>query len=220
LSAAPFADAIPNFAGAAMLLLGLLLPLRRGGAAAARLVAAQGGLLALAAASAAWGGSGPHLWLLALGAFAGRALLLPTLLRLASGRAADTSPRPRAAAAPVPGAVSSLVAGGALAVLAVAAVMTAGAGMEPGAREGSALALATLLAGLLAMVSRRGVLFGLLGLLAAENGALLGVVHAGGGAPGAAALAVLSPGLVFCVLLAATRGRGALAAALPWAPRR
>ena len=212
----PLADALPNLAGVAMLLLGLLLPLRRRHAPAVRLVAAQGGLLALAAGSAAWGGAGPHFWLLALGALVGRALLLPTLMRLATGH--DALPRDGRGTS-LPSGAASFFAGGGLAMLAVAAVTTAGVGMDGGTREGLALAFATLLAGLLAASSRRGVLPGLLGLLAAENGALLGVVHAGGAMPGAAALAVLSPGLVACVALA-LRGRGGLLRAVPWASRR
>lgn len=204
-------------AGAAALLLGLLLPLqRRGAAAAARLVAAQGGMVALAAASAAWSGTGgPHLWLLAFGALAGRALFLPALVRLVTGEGVVSR-----AAAPFGGA-APLLAGGGLAVLGVAAVLAVGAGAGAGARGGFALALATLVVGLLAMLQRRGVRSGMLGLLAAENGALLGLVHAGDGVPGAAALAVLSPGLVACVALA-SRGQGlaALANALPWASRR
>ena len=188
----------------------------------AALLVAGGLATALAAAFAAWNGAGPHLWLLALGAFTGRALLLPALLPLATGRVgSDGLRRAAGEASPVP-AAASLLAGGGLAVLAVAAVVAAaGAGVESGMREGLALALATLLAGLLAMLLRRGAFSGLLGLLAAENGALLGLVQAGGGVPAAAALAVLSPGLVACVALA-LRGRGlsAVAAALPWAPRR
>jgi hydrogenase-4 component E len=216
-------SAAPILAGAAMLLLGLLLPMARRRSAAARLAAAQGGMLALAAASAAWSGAGPHLWRVALGALAGRALLLPALLRLATdGNAAA----PRAAAGeampPASGsATAPLLAGGGLAVLAVAAATAVGAGLEPGTREGVALALATLLAGLLAMLLRRGVFSGLLGLLAAENGALLGLVQAGDGLPGAAALAVLSPGLVACVSLALRgRGFGAVSMVLPRAARR
>ncbi len=215
-AASPLADALPGVAGVAMLLVGLLLPLRQRGAAA-RLVAVQGGLLAAAAGSAAWGGAGRHLWLLALGALALRALALPTLLRSATGggafpHAAGGATSPRSGAA-------SLLAGGGLAVLAVSVVTSAGVGVNGVAREGLALALATLLAGLLAASSRRGVLPGLVGLLAAENGALLGVVHAGGALPGALALAVLSPGLVACAALA-LRGRGDLLRAMPWAPRR
>ena len=218
------AEAVPNLAGAAMLLLGLLLPLgsRRASAAAApRWVAWQGGLLALAAASAAWSGAGGwHLWVLAFGALAGRALLLPGLLRMATGRVGGDAP-PRGAPASVPGVVR-LLAGGGLAVLAAASVLPAGTGMEPGAGEGLALALGILLAGLLAMLLRRGVVSGLLGLVAAENGALLAVVHAGDALPGAAALAVLSPGLLGCVALAAARehGRDDVLRALPWAMRR
>lgn len=238
MSGASLADTVPNLAGVAMLLLGLLLPTRRRHGAATRLAAWQGGLLALAAASTAWGGeAGPLLWLLAVGALAGRALLLPALLRLATERAGgdavpraddhapprtggDGSPLGGSAAPTVPGATVSLLAGGGLAVLAVAAVMPAGAGMASGTREGLALALAVLLAGLLTMLLRRGVLFGLLGLLAAENGALLGLVHAGGAMPGAAALAVLSPGLVACVLLAARSGRGVSVQSLRWGSGR
>lgn len=273
-------EAIQNLAGAAMLLLGLLLPTRRRHGSAARLAAWQGGLLALAAACAAWSGTeGAILWALAFAALAGRALLLPALLRLATargpggalprgdsatqgredgeafpfdggappqagsgalsrvgdsmhGRLEDDDLRlggeafPRAggdawrrgaggahqrgggAAAPVRSASVSLLAGGGLAVLAVAAVVPAGAGMASGTREGFALALAVLLAGLLTMALRRGVAFGLLGLLAAENGALLGLVHAGAAAPGATALAVVSPGLVACAALAAARVGG------------
>ena len=213
-AATPAADAISNLAGAAMLLLGLLLPLRRA-AAAARLLAVQGGALALAAAAVAWGGAGggaggAQLWLLALGALAGRALSLPTLLRLAAGRAGAG----RAARA---GGAGFLVAGGGLAMLAAAAVVPAGTGLQPGTRVGLALALGVLLTGLLAALSRRGAPLRLLGLLAAENGALLALVHAGGGA---AALAVLSPGLVACAALAFRDGPDAVRGALPWALRR
>lgn len=233
-----FAHTVPNLAGAAMLLLGLLLPTRQRRGAAARVAAWQGGLLALAAASTARGGeAGPLLWLLAFGALAGRALLLPALLRLPTERAGgdafpraddhaasrtggDGPPHGGNATPTAPSATVSLLAGGGLAVLAVAAVMPAGAGMASGMREGLALALAVLLAGLLTMLLRRGVLFGLLGLLAAENGALLGLVHAGGAMPGAAALAVLSPGLVACVLLAARSGRGVSVQSLLWGSGR
>jgi len=216
LNGGTFADAVPNLAGAAMLLLGLLLPLRQRGRAAARSVAWQGGLLALAAAVVASRGGGAQLWLLALGALAGRAVFLPTLLRLASaGRSGgDASARPGA----TPGAGALLLAGGGLAVLAVAAVSPAGSGVEAGAREGLALALAVLLAGLLAMIGRRGAPSALLGLIAAENGALLGVVHAGG-VSGAAVLAVLSPGLVACAALA-LRGSVARAGSPVGAARR
>ena len=98
----------------------------------------------------------------------------------------------------------------------------AGAGIEPAVGEGLALALAILLAGFLAMLLGRGSASGLLGLVAAENGALLAVVHAGNAMPGvSAALAVLSPGLLGCVALAAARGgRGGFAEALPRAVRR
>jgi hydrogenase-4 component E len=226
LSAATLlAEAVPNLAGAAMLLLGFLLPLRaRSATGAARLVAWQGGLLACAAGAAAWGGAaGPQLWPLAIGALAGRALPLPTLLRLATGCAVGDPPRRSGGAArrsSVSDAVT-LLAGGGLAVLSAAAVLAAaGTGMEQGTREGLALALATLLTGLLAMLLRRGVVHGLLGLVAAENGALLALVHAGDAAvPGAAALAVLSPGIAGCVALASRR-RDAFWEALPWAPRR
>ncbi len=182
----------------------------------------QGGALALAAASAAWSGTGPPgLWLLALGAFAGRALFLPALLRLAAaGRGALRPAAPPGLAA---SAAAFLVTGGGLAVLALAATAAAGTGVDPGTREGLALALAASLAGLLAMLLRRGVFSALLGLLAAENGALLGVVHAGDKLPAAAALAVLSPGLVACIALA-LRGGGGLGAVLstilPRASRR
>ena len=202
MNGASFVEAVPNLAGAAMLLIGLFLPTRRRRDSAARLVAWQGGLLALAAASAAWVGPVPQsLWFLSCAALAGRALLLPGLLRMAAG--GETAAAARAPAA------APLLLGGGLAVLAVAAVVPTGAGVAPGTREGFALALATLLAGVLAMRLRRGVFSGLAGLMAAENGALLGLVHAGGALPGAAALAVLSPGLVACVALAATRGGGA-----------
>lgn len=207
-------NAVPFLAGTGMLLLGLLLPVARRHGAAARLVAAQGGLLALAAASAAWGGAGRHLWLLAVGALVGRALPVPVLLRLAAGRSRGATWPPSA-----PGAGGRFLLGGGLAVLAVAAVLPAGSGLEPATREGFAVALAALLTGLLAMLLSRGVASGLLGLLAAENGALLGLVHAGG-APGAAVLAVLSPGLVACVLFAAMRARGAGPLTLSRAPRR
>jgi hydrogenase-4 component E len=218
-------SAVPVLAGAAMLLLGLLLPLRRRRAGAARLVAAQGGMLALAAAAAAWtGAGGPWLWALALGALAGRALVLPTLVRLATAGGQGVVPPATGEVPPpvAPGAAAArLLAGGVLAVLAVAAVVALGAGVEAGTREGLALALATLLAGLLAMALRRGAPSGLLGLLAAENGALLGLVHAGGGLPAAAVLAVLSPGLVACIALAFHgRGAGAVSDLLPWAARR
>lgn len=255
MSAAPaLAEAMPNLAGVAMLLLGLLVPTRRRRDAAARLVAWQGGLLGAAAATAAWGGgavsAGPPLWLLAFGALAGRGLLLPALLRLAARPAGggalsrsagsalpplggdarpssggDAIPHPGGNAPPragglafpqafgltlrgTPNAAASLLAGGCLSVLAVAAVIPAGAGVAPGTREGMALALAVLLAGLLTMFLRRDVPFGMLGLLAAENGALLGLVHTCGGAlPGAAALAAaLSPGLAACLVLAARGG--------------
>jgi hydrogenase-4 component E len=224
LSEAILADAVPNLAGVAMLLLGLMLPLGRRNAttASARLLAWQGGLLACAAAATAWGGAGgPHLWLLALGALAGRALALPTLLRAAMGHAAGGAlPGRGDAARPSMSGAVGIAAGGGLAMLAVAAVLAAGAGVQLGTREGLALSLAILLAGLLAMLARRGMVPGLLGLLAAENGALLGLVHAGDAVPGAAALAVLSPGLAGCVVLA-SRGRGgAVRDALPWALRR
>ena len=214
-------SAVPTLAGTAALLLGLLLPLqRRSAAAAARLVAAQGGMVALAAASVAWiGAGGPHLWALALGALVGRTLFLPALVRLAAGDGAG--PRTAGGALPPGAAAGRLLAGGGLAVLAVVAVAAVGAGVEAGTREGLALALATLLAGLLAALLRRGAPSGVLGLIAAENGALLGLVHAGHWLPGASALAVLSPGLLACVALAA-RGRGldAVSRVLPWAPRR
>lgn len=216
MNGASFVEAVPNLAGAAMLLLGLLLPTRRRPGAAARLVAWQGGLLASAAACAAWGGAAtPALWAVALGALAGRALPLPALLRMAAPHGGG------GAATREPGGAAPLLLGGGLAVLAVAAVVPAGTAVAPGAREGFALALATLLCGLLAMRLRRGVSFGLAGLLAAENGALLGLVNAGGALPGAAALAVLSPGLVACVALAAARdGRGLSLRALLRAGRR
>ncbi len=232
----PFADSMVDLAGAAMLLLGLLLPVQRRCGAAARLAAWQGGFLALAAAVAAWNGGGNGLWLVAVVAAAGRAARLPALLRLATtsiggggdadapSRAVGASVSRAGSAAPAgPGTVATLLAGTGLAVLAAAAVAATGAGVEVGTREGLALALATLLAGLLAMLGRRrggGVAFGLLGLVAAENGALLGLVHAGGTPGAAAAFAALSPGLVACVSLAALRGGGALRAAMPWAPRR
>lgn len=201
MNVASFAEAVPNLAGAAMLLLGLFLPTRRRPDAAARLVAWQGGLLALAAASAAWSGAAaPSFWFVAFGALAGRALLLPALLRMATDGGGAAA---REAAGPAP-----LLLGGGLAVLAVAAVVPTGAGVASGTQEGLALALATLLVGVLAMRLRRGVFSGLAGLVAAENGALLGLVHAGEALPGAAALAVLSPGFVACVALAAARGGG------------
>jgi hydrogenase-4 component E len=217
------AEAVPNLAGAAMLLLGLLLPLAPRGAspAAPRLVAWQGGMLALAAASVAWSGEGArHLWVLALGALAGRALVLPTLLRAGTTGRRDGDALTREAGAASGSGVARLLAGGGLAVLAAACVLPGAAGMEPGRGEGLALALGILLAGLLAILSRRGLASGLLGLVAAENGALLAVVHAGDAVPAAAALAVLSPGLAGCVVLA-SRGRGdAVRDALPWALRR
>jgi hydrogenase-4 membrane subunit HyfE len=212
------ADSVPNLAGVAMLLLGLALPLRRGVAAAARLVAAQGGLLAFAAAGAAAAessGAGPHLWLLALGALAGRALLVPTLFRLLAARTGADRAEAR-----VGGGAALLVAGGGLAVLAVAALVPAGVGLAPGMRVGLALALAVLLLGLLTALLRRGVGFALLGLLAAENGALLALVHAGGALPGAAALAVLSPGLVASIALASRGGLRGLLRAPSWAAWR
>jgi hydrogenase-4 membrane subunit HyfE len=237
LSAAQLADLAGDLAGVAMLLLGLLLPMQRRREAAARLVAWQGGLLALAAGAAALGGAGPYCWLMAFLALVVRALLLPERLRLAVGtdfarlRGAGASldvgafslrgggssgpggggdVRPRAGGATLSGlgAVPSFLVGGGLAVLAFAAVTSAGAGMDAGTREGLALALATLLAGWLAILLGRGLPFGLVGLLAAENGALLGVVHAGGMFGLGAALAAVSPGLVACDLLAALRGRG------------
>ena len=209
-----------------MLLLGLLLPLlrRRASAVAPRLVAWQGGLLALAAACAAWSGAGArHLWLLALGALLARALLLPTLVRLGTGRTGgDALPRAAGGTPASAPSVVRLLAGGGLAVLAATSVLPAGPGIEPAVGEGLALALAILLAGLLAMWLGRGSVSGLLGLVAAENGALLAVVHAGDAMPGlAAALAVLSPGLLGCIALAAVRGgRGGFSEALPWAVRR
>jgi hydrogenase-4 component E len=222
LSAALLGEALPNLAGAAMLLLGLLLPLgqRRASAAAARLVAWQGGLLALAAASAAWSEAGVrHLWVLALGALLARALLLPTLLRLGTGRTrADALPRAADGTPASAPRVVPLLAGGGLAVLATASILPAGTGLEPGVGEGLALALAILLLGLLAMLLGRGVASGLLGLVAAENGALLALVHAGDTMPGAAVLAVLSPGLLGFIALAA-RGRGGVSDGLPWALR-
>ncbi len=211
MNGASLVDAVPNLAGAAMLLLGLFLPARRRRESAARLVAWQGGLLALAAASAAWrgGAAAPLLWVLAFGALAGRALPLSALLRSAAGGGGGGAAR---GPEPAGSGGASLLLGGGLAVLAVAAVVPAGAaGVPAGTREGLGLALAALLVGLLAMRLRRGVFSGLLGLLAAENGALLGLVHAAGGTAalsGAAAFAVLSPGLVFCAVLAAARGGG------------
>jgi hydrogenase-4 membrane subunit HyfE len=222
VTAAFLQEVIPNLAGAAMLLLGLLLPLRERVEAAGRLVAPQGGLLALAAGSAAWGGAGWHLWFLALGALVGRALLLPAMLRLATGGGRGRGlphGSGRGAQPPAVSAVAFLLAGGGLAVLAAAAVLPTGPGLDSGMRGGLALALAALLAGLLATVPRRAPLRGLLGLFAAENGALLAVVHAGEGMPGAAALAVLSPGLVTCFALAA-RARGGASSLNLWAAAR
>jgi hydrogenase-4 membrane subunit HyfE len=247
LSAAELADLAGDLAGVAMLLLGLLLPMQRRREAAARLVAWQGGLLALAAGAAALGGAGPYCWLMAFLALVVRALLLPERLRLAVGRAegadaarlhgagasylgggdsvgrgggSDVLPRAGGATPSGLGAVPSFLVGGGLAVLAFAAVTSAGAGMDAGTREGLALALAILLAGLLAILLGRGLPFGLVGLLAAENGALLGLVHAGGMFGLGAALAAVSPGLVACDLLAALRGRGHPLGALRKALRR
>jgi hypothetical protein len=119
---------------------------------------------------------------------------------LATAGAGDGPPPP-----PSPGAAPLLLGGG-LAVLAVAAVVPAGGGVAPGGLGGLGAGARVLLAGLLAARLRRDLPSGLLGLLAAENGALLGLVHAGETLPGVAALAVLSPGLAACAALAATRG--------------
>lgn len=218
MSATAFAAVLPNLAGVAMLLLGLRLPLRgeRDVEGAARSVAWQGALLALAAGAAASGGAGPHLWLLACGAIGGRALLLPVLMRSAAGSGMTAGAGSTTAPAR---AIVRLLAGGGLASLAAAVVLPAGAALGSGMREGLALSLAILLVGLLAMLGRRRAPLDLLGLIAAENGALLALVHAGAAAPGAVALAVFSPGLVACVALA-SRGGFAFADALPWPFRR
>ena len=221
MSAALVGEALPNLAGAAMLLLGLLLPLgpRRASAAAARLVAWQGGLLALAAASAAWSEAGVrHLWVLALGALLARALLLPTLLRSGTGRTrADALPRAADGTPASAPRVVPLLAGGGLAVrdgFDTACGDRIGAGGGRGLGAGACHpALGTPGD---AAAARRGV--GLLGLVAAENGALLALVHAGDTMPGAAVLTVLSPGLLGFVAFAA-RGRGGVSDGLPWALR-
>ncbi len=204
MSGALWTATLPTLAGMAMLLLGLLLPTRVRLDQATRLAAWQGGLLALAAAAAAWNGA-VLLWPLAAVALSGRAVLLPALVRRATGGAASGRP-------PARSVVGSLLAGTVLAVLAVAAVVPPGAGDGvAGMREGAGVALAVLLAGMLASAARRGLGFGLIGLLAAENGALLGLVEAGAAGvplPVAASLAVLSPGLLAAAALAARRGGG------------
>jgi hydrogenase-4 component E len=167
---------VAQLIGGGVLLASFLLLHQRRVAALVGVLAAQGALVALAAL---WQGvlrGEAHLFATALIAFAAKAVLVPLLLRrivarLALDRAAET-------ALPVG---ASLAAGVGLVVLSALVMLpaTAGSAGAP-ARVDLVLALSVLLLGVLMTATRRTAIPQLAGLIAAENGLLLGAVGIAG----------------------------------------
>lgn len=167
---------VAHLIGGGVLLASFLLLYQRRVAALIGVLAVQGALVALAAA---WQGvvrGEAHLFATALIAFAAKGVLVPLLLqrivaRLALDRAVET-------ALPVG---ASLAAGVALVALSVLVMLPATAGSAGAlARVDMVLALSVLLLGVLMMATRRTAIPQVVGLIAVENGLLLGAVGIAG----------------------------------------
>ncbi|MCS6932780.1 MAG: hydrogenase-4 component E [Acetobacteraceae bacterium] len=167
---------LAHLIGGGVLLASFLLLYQRRMSALAGVLAAQGALVALAAL---WQGlvrGEAHLFATAAIAFAAQGVLVPLLLqrvvaRLGLDRAVET-------ALPVG---ASLAAGVALVVLSVLVMLPATAGQAGAlARVDMVLALSVLLLGVLMMATRRTAIPQVAGLIAVENGLLLGAVGIAG----------------------------------------
>jgi hydrogenase-4 component E len=173
---ASFAYDVAHLVGGGVLLASFLLLYQRRVAALIGVLAVQGALVALAAL---WQGhvrGEAHLFATAAIAFAAKAVLVPLLLRRIIARLGLD----RAVEASLP-VGASLAAGVALVVLAVLVVLPATAGSAGAlARVDMAIALSVLLLGVLMMATRRTAIPQVVGLIAVENGLLLGAVAIAG----------------------------------------
>lgn len=173
---ASLAHEVAHLIGGGVLLASFLLLYQRRVAALIGVLAVQGALVALLAAWQGMVRGETHLFATAAIAFAAKGVLVPWLLRrivarLALDRAVET-------ALPVG---ASLAAGVALVVLSVLVMLPATAGSAGAlARVDMTLALAVLLLGVLMMATRRTAIPQVVGLIAVENGLLLGAVGIAG----------------------------------------
>lgn len=167
---------VAHLIGGGVLLASFLLLYQRRVSALVGVLAVQGALVALAALWQGFVRAEGHLFATAIIAFAAKGVLVPLLLqrmvtRLGLDRAVET-------ALPVG---ASLAAGVGLVVLSVLVMLPATAGSAGAlARVDMAIALSVLLLGVLMMATRRTAIPQVVGLIAVENGLLLGAVGIAG----------------------------------------
>ncbi|HWX50276.1 MAG TPA: hydrogenase-4 component E [Roseomonas sp.] len=159
---------VAHLLGGGVLLLSFVLLYQRRISAVISAFAAQGALLALAVAWQGWAQGAPGLYLTALIAAAGKAVLIPLALRalvrrFGLYRSVD----------PALGIGTGLIAGVALVALAILVVLPATTGAGALAREDLAIALSVVLLGMLMMITRRNAISQVVGLLSLENGLVL-----------------------------------------------
>lgn len=159
---------VAHLLGGGVLLLSFALLYQRRMGAVINSFAAQGTLLALAVAWQGWVQAAPGLYVTALVAFAVKAVLIPLALRrlvrhFGLQRGVETAM----------GLGAGMIAGVALAGLAILVVLPATAGAGALAREDLAIALSVVLLGMLMMITRRNAISQVIGLLSLENGLVL-----------------------------------------------
>jgi hydrogenase-4 component E len=183
---------VAHLLGGGMLLLSFVLLYQRRITAVINALATQGAMLAAAAAWQGFVQDAPQLYLTALIALAGKAVLIPLALRLAVRRL-DLHRTVETAL----GIGSSMIAGVALVALAILVVLPITAGAQAIAREDLALALSVVLLGMLMMITRRNAILQVAGLMSMENGLILAAV----GVTGMPLVVELSTAALVMVLL-------------------
>ena len=137
--------------------------------------AVQGWVLAAAVGWQGWAQRSVVLGGAAVLVLGAAGLALPVLLRRAARRSGPT-----AEVVMAPGVFPGMALAAGLVAVSVLVVLPAARHGPVPAREGLALALSVLLLGQLMMLTRRGALARLVGLLSMGNGLLLGALGAGG----------------------------------------
>jgi len=163
--------------GGAMLVLSFALLYQRRVTAVINIYALQGIVLAVAAAWQGFIQDAPHLYLTALLAFVGKAVVIPVALhriirRLEIHREIETAL----------GIFPSMILGVALVVLSILVVLptTLQAQAQTLTREDLAIALSVVLLGLLMMITRRNALTQVIGFMSLENGLVLAAIGIAG----------------------------------------
>jgi hydrogenase-4 component E len=161
--------------GGAMLVLSFALLYQRRVTAVINIYALQGIVLAIAATWQGFIQDAPHLYLTALLAFVGKAVIIPVALhriirRLEIHREIETAL----------GIFPSMILGVALVVLSILVVLPTILQAQTLTREDLAIALSVVLLGLLMMITRGNALTQVIGFMSLENGLILAAIGIAG----------------------------------------